>query len=239
MERRLLLTSSGLQSEDYKKLIAILGREKMRLGVIPNACTNWRNSKLIKVVQERFATAHRLQVVDLEETQGRHLWRSLQDKNVLYVCGGNVFHLLDLAKRSGFINQVNRFVSSGGVYIGASAGSMIAGPTIELATIYPDFNEEELTAGDFGGFGLIRTVIAPHFEEDMRDALSYFAHRTHYPIIGLPDKQSVYIQNGYPTFLGSSRGIFIDGTYSLSNQPPHSFFHRYQGQIPSYQKIAV
>jgi len=88
-----------------------------------------------------------------------------QDVDVLIVGGGNVFYLLQESLRTGFDEVVKRLVKSGVWYVGASAGAVIAGSTIEpLAPM-----DEPSIASDlqtYDGFGLVDFVIIPHFANE-------------------------------------------------------------------------
>src|SRR5947207_2157169 len=46
--------------------------------------------------------------------------------DVIYVCGGNTFYLLHKLKEIGFDKKIIELVESGKVYVGVSAGSVIA-----------------------------------------------------------------------------------------------------------------
>src|SRR3990172_6462589 len=48
----------------------------------------------------------------------------------IIVAGGNIFHLLWKIQLSDSTETIKSFVKNGGVYIGSSAGSMVAGPDI-------------------------------------------------------------------------------------------------------------
>ena len=51
--------------------------------------------------------------------------------DVLAVSGGDPFHLLAAARRTGFGSAARAALDGGAVYVGLSAGAMVAGPTLE------------------------------------------------------------------------------------------------------------
>jgi len=93
-------------------------------------------------------------------------------KNVGSVCvgGGNVYYLLFQARKSGFDQVIQKCMRNNLVYIGASAGSMLVGSTIESSlddpTIVP-----ELT--DYRGLRLVDVSIRPHWGSE------YYLKRYH------------------------------------------------------------
>ncbi|MEI6144446.1 MAG: Type 1 glutamine amidotransferase-like domain-containing protein [Candidatus Berkelbacteria bacterium] len=90
---------------------------------------------------------------------------ALSKADGVVVAGGNTFHLLYMIQKSNSIELVKEFVDGGAVYIGSSAGSMVAGPDI-----YFSREEIELTKvqgmTDFKGLGITDIVAQPHWGSD-------------------------------------------------------------------------
>ena len=60
---------------------------------------------------------------------------------VIYVCGGNTFKLLKFARQANFKFSIENLLKRNGVYVGVSAGSIIVGPSINIANeVEPDPN---------------------------------------------------------------------------------------------------
>ncbi len=89
----------------------------------------------------------------------------LSDIEVLYISGGNEFYLKEKSNESGFEEFVHAFVEKGGVYIGTSCGSIIAGsdmsPIQQLSDLATLSNPV-----DTRGFGLVDFTILPHWGSD-------------------------------------------------------------------------
>jgi len=80
--------------------------------------------------------------------------------DVVAVSGGDPFHLLAVARRAGFGDAARAALESGAVYVGYSAGAMVAGPTLEPLSLTSPFTPPpglELT-----GLGLVDVLILPH-----------------------------------------------------------------------------
>lgn len=60
--------------------------------------------------------------------------------HAVYFCGGTIEHLLNEVNRSGFNKSLKEFVDNGGVYMGASAGSLIAAKNLENNLGYLNLN---------------------------------------------------------------------------------------------------
>ena len=84
--------------------------------------------------------------------------------DIILVNGGSTFYLLLQAQRSGFIKFIKEFVADGGIYIGLSAGSIIAGPDISVSRRLNSKPFRRKLAG-CNGFGLVDFVTLPHWGE--------------------------------------------------------------------------
>ena len=76
------------------------------------------------------------------------------------VGGGNTYYLLHQVRKSGFDQVITEFVKNGLIYIGASAGSLLAGTTVETSLDNPEV-VPELT--DYKGLNLIDVSIRTHW----------------------------------------------------------------------------
>ena len=70
---------------------------------------------------------------DLQQLNG-----ILDDVDLVYIAGGYTYYLLEQIRKSGFDEILHAFVERGGMYVGASAGALIAGPDIEPCSTLDD-----------------------------------------------------------------------------------------------------
>lgn len=110
----------------------------------------------------------------------------LLDSDVIYVNGGNTYNLLYWTRQSGFDIVVKEFLQKGGFYIGVSAGSIIAGPSIELLNYTKgDTNEVGLT--DFSAIGLTDKAIVPHYSIIREMAVAQYEQTSGIEVVRLKD----------------------------------------------------
>jgi len=123
----------------------------------------------------------------------------IKDIDLIYVCGGNTFYYLKKIRETGLDKILIKLVNQGIMYIGVSSGSIIAGPSIEIASWGKDGDTNDLNLKDLTGFNLTHMSIFPHFEEDKhRLEVEEFKKKVDYPIIELTDNQAVFIEGeGY------------------------------------------
>jgi dipeptidase E len=92
------------------------------------------------------------------------LKHDLASTDILYVSGGSTFYLLQQSNASGFTTLVNDMVvNQGKIYIGTSAGSIIAGPVLPAYLL--DVSGEPITTEliDGAAYGLVNFTILPHW----------------------------------------------------------------------------
>jgi peptidase E len=111
--------------------------------------------------------------------------------DVIYVCGGNTFVYLDRIRKTGLDKFIIDSVRSNrSVYVGVSAGSIIAGPDI---TIAGDEDPNDIGLTEFKGLCLTNIIIYPHYTKDQTKELDKFKKATSHQIIELEDSQAVYL----------------------------------------------
>ncbi|MFF2050211.1 Type 1 glutamine amidotransferase-like domain-containing protein [Leifsonia sp. NPDC058194] len=139
----------------------------LRIGYVPDAAlpdaalpdpgAPFASSELERIA----AFGHRVEVVRLSGSPLDEIEQALDRVDALYVAGGNTFALLHAMRSTGADRAITDRVRAGLPYIGLSAGSVVAGPTIEPITLMDDPTEAP-ELGDRSGLGLVDTVVVPH-----------------------------------------------------------------------------
>lgn len=121
----------------------------------------------------------------------------MADKQVIYVCGGNTFYLLDQVIKTGCGEIIKRKVNEGVIYMGSSAGSMIVGTRIDLISK----NDDKSKAPDLKstGLGIIDIAILPHWgSSEFREGY-------------LSDVESMYTEGVKILPLTNSQYLWVNG----------------------------
>ena len=135
--------------------------------------------------------------VNLEDKTKNQLLEAMTDIDIIFVAGGNTFYLLQETKKSGFDQIVISFVEKGGAYIGSSAGTLLAGQSIELAkNIDNQKDAPELKSCD--GLKLVDFVVLPHYDDqDFKNKIdqNLQKHKNYkHKIIKILDNQAVVVK---------------------------------------------
>lgn len=100
--------------------------------------------------------------VDLKNT-AEHLQKALVPCNILFVAGGNTTYLAEYAHRANVSSVVRDFLQQGKMYIGSSAGSILAGPSVEpfLAEDRAELPNDVMLTNP-SCLSLVNYVVLPH-----------------------------------------------------------------------------
>ncbi|MBU1255392.1 Type 1 glutamine amidotransferase-like domain-containing protein [Patescibacteria group bacterium] len=112
----------------------------------------------------------------------------------MYVCGGNTYYILKRFRETGLDKIVIELVNQGKIYIGVSAGSVMAGPNIEIAGWGEDGDKNDVNLKDLTGFNFTNIAVFSHFEEKNRQEVKEFKKKVNYPVIELTDNQAVFVK---------------------------------------------
>ena len=113
--------------------------------------------------------------------------------DVMYVCGGNTFYLLNEVRNTGFDKKIIDFVNNGGLYVGVSAGSIIMGPNISTAKNY---DKNFINLKDLSGFNLTSESIVPHYTESEKEITDKFELENNRKVVRLQDSQTLEVLDG-------------------------------------------
>ncbi len=127
----------------------------------------------------------------------------------IFVGGGNTFRLLKTLYECELLAVIRECVGRGTPYMGSSAGSNIAAPTIRTTNDMPIVEPPS-----FDALGLVAFQINPHFVdalpeskhmgETREERIAQFHEANETPVIGLREGAMVQIENGTATLLGSA-----------------------------------
>lgn len=157
MTRLFLLSNSsqsgrGFLDHAMPELLAFLGGPR-RLAFVPFALKDRRG--YTAKVAERFA-AEGVRVVGLS-ADARGV-KALAKADAVFVGGGNTFRLVDALQRSGLLVAIRKAVKGGMPYVGSSAGTNVAAPTIKTTNDMPIVQPRR-----FDAMGLVPFQINPHY----------------------------------------------------------------------------
>jgi dipeptidase E len=147
---RLLLASRGIP-----RLADLLQARGRRTVLVPTAARELDEPAIADEVERELVAAGL--AVERREVEDA---MSLTGFDIIAVSGGDPFFLLAAARRSGFGQAVREALTAGAVYVGYSAGAMVAGPTLEPLRLTSPFAPPP--GLDLTGLGLADVLVLPH-----------------------------------------------------------------------------
>ncbi|MEK6845747.1 MAG: Type 1 glutamine amidotransferase-like domain-containing protein, partial [Nanoarchaeota archaeon] len=89
----------------------------------------------------------------------------LKEANVIFVGGGNTFYLMSWLKKSGLDKILSELLRTR-VYVGISAGSMVATVNLRTSTSQKFYSEKVFPLKDDNGLGFVNFHIRPHLNSE-------------------------------------------------------------------------
>src|SRR3954469_12348078 len=153
---RLLLACRGIP-----RLREVLQARGNRAKLIPTAGNPLADPTIADEVEDELAAAGlAVERIDLDEVDASGVHVALKSADVLVISGGDPFHVLQAARRTGFGDAAREALAAGAVYVGYSAGAMLAGPTLEPLRWTSPFSAPPTL--DLTGLGLADVLVLPH-----------------------------------------------------------------------------
>lgn len=200
---KLLLTSAGISNKSIENaLLEMAGKpfSELNLAFIPTAANVESGHKdwLIK----DFVTCENLgfkqvDIVDISAISKEMWLPRLNEADVLIFGGGNTFHLMHWVEKSGLKELLPEMLKTK-IYIGISAGSMIACKSLDLSTSERLYDEKVEDDAKDEGLGYVEFLVRPHlnspfFPNVNLDNLENFAKEFSETFYALDDNSAIKI----------------------------------------------
>jgi dipeptidase E len=151
--------------------------------------------------------------------------RALEQAQAIFIGGGNTFRLLNTLYQFDLLDVIRRRAESGMPYMGASAGSNVAGPTIKTTNDMPIVQPPS-----FEALGLVPFQINPHYidadpssthmGETREQRLREYLEENTVPVVAIREAAMLHLENGVVTLRGKARArIFKRGQQPYDVEP--------------------
>lgn len=210
--KTLLLTSNGMQMKD--DIIKLLQKPAYDVTVafITTAAKPEENLDYVqrdwRIMKEDMG--FNIEEFDIEGKTEVQVMKELELKDIIFVEGGNTFYLLNAMRRCNFEKVIRKLLKQGKVYIGVSAGSIVAGRTIKTAGWFGDQNVAGIR--NLKGLNLVPFDIFVHYKpehgEIIRQKIANPRKRAKNLKI-ITDEQAILVQGKEVDLIGGGEAIII------------------------------
>lgn len=150
---------------------------------------------------------------------------AIEQSDGIVIGGGNTFRLLKALQDLELLDPVRHKVKSGAPYIGSSAGSNVAGPTIKTTKDMPIVQPRS-----FNSLALVPFQISPHFQdpdpnpthmgETQEERILQFLEENNTPVVGIREGAWLVCENGAVVLKGlAGARIFRRGEAPVETKP--------------------
>lgn len=150
---------------------------------------------------------------------------AVNETDAVFIGGGNTFRLLKALYEFDLIEAIRNRVLNGMPYIGSSAGSNVAAPTIKTTNDMPIVQPPS-----FNALGLVSFQINPHYldpdpnsrhmGETREERIIQFLEENDTPVVGLREGAILRIENGEMILRGTTWArIFRKGMETIEASP--------------------
>jgi dipeptidase E len=151
--------------------------------------------------------------------------RAIEEAEAIFVGGGNTFRLLKGLHDHGLLDPIRRRVAAGALYMGSSAGSIVACPALKTTKDMP-----VVQPPSFEALGLVPFQISPHYldpdpssthmGETQEERILQFLEENAEPVVGLREGSFLRVQDGAVTLKGPHTArVFRRGLAPLEANP--------------------
>lgn len=215
MIRTLFLTSAGIVPEVRKDFLSLLKNkpEEVKLLSITTAAYGetknpWWLKKDVELLNK--CGIKKIEEFDLKNKNIKDVEKAFSGKDIVFVNGGNTFYLLYWAKKSGFDEIVKKFLDSGGIYVGVSAGTILVNPAIKVAG-WKNIDKNKIGLRDIKSLHFVNFLTFVHFNESYRKLVDEESKKTKYPIVALTDTQAIIVKEEKVKIVGSGKKEYWNG----------------------------
>src|SRR5262245_42688976 len=227
---RVLLGSGGFRTEERVRFLAGLMRSFFgpveRLLFVPYALQD--HDRYVQTLTEK--GLHAGYSLDGIHRHGDPR-QAVREAEAIYIGGGNTFRLLADLYRLGLLDVIRERVRAGVPYLGISAGTNVACPTIKTTNDMPITLPPSLDALGLVGFQVNAHYfhgdtfvkrgeeMVQHFGETRDERLAEFHQINETPVVGLWEAGTLKIEEGRILLDGSPARVFRKGLAAVDVEP--------------------
>lgn len=215
---KLLLTSSGLTNESISKaLFDLVGKKPEDTSVvfIPTASNvekgdkGWLIDDLKNLQKQNFK---QIEIADISAVPKEVWLPKFEEAGVLFFEGGNTYHLMREMNRVGLTELLPELLKTK-VYVGVSAGSMVACPDLQLKTSQIVYDEDLDETENMKALNLVNFYVTPHLNSPYFTKIRKDNEKIKEALEGVLNKVLILDDNSAVKVVDGEHEIISEGEY--------------------------
>lgn len=192
-----LLSATECPNKDLKeKLASEIKKRGGKIAYISSAPQDKQKIKFFETIKEyqNINPSITLEYFDLGEKFSDKDLQKVLNFRIIYLSGGNTFGLLNYINKRNFGKILKTNLNSNGLLIGASAGSIVLTPNINVCNL-PEIDENLVELKDLTALGLVNFEFYPHFagNEQYLKEIKKYSKTINNPIYVCSDENGIFI----------------------------------------------
>jgi len=162
-----------------------------------SACSA-QQEKVAESLRVLSALGARVDVVDAASDTIHEMKEKLRTAHCIYVLGGNTFYLWHHMRASGLDELIRQRVREGTLYVGCSAGSIVAGQSISTA-FWKGWDDPAVVKADWSqphavrALGLVDASVFPHYASTWAGLVARRKGELDHTLITLEEEHGMYV----------------------------------------------
>lgn len=209
---KLLLTSGGLENKSIIKALSDLLQKPFEESKVVFISTAANIEEDKSYVEKDYLSLTKIGVKEIQKFDILNkslskIKKTFNNADIIWFTGGNTFYLLNQLKETKLDKNINKLLLNK-IYVGVSAGSIVATPNVLTASIEPaDTNSVDLI--NFNGLNLVDFEISPHTNNYVPlDNVVAYSKKTKNFVYALDDNSAIKID-------GDKIEIISEGEWKL------------------------
>ncbi len=207
---RLFLASEAKHPDSIKKLDEYVGGLKGKsIAYIPTAANgeggweSWISGGSWNLLQTLDVD---LTIIELEKYRDESVVKEIKGKDIVWFAGGVPGYLMYWVKRCYLDKHLRKVLDEGTLFVGSSAGAMIAGKSLQVASW--GFVDGERGSDEIKPLNLVDFDIFPHYEENLLPKIkeNYKGNKLYL----LKNGEEIIVEDDKITVVGEERIITND-----------------------------
>lgn len=202
------------------KLLNLTGKKNPKFVFVPACCIHADEDFDDIVFQYKTFGIKKILRWDIDRPYSITFKDTVFNADIIYLGGGNTYYFLKHLKQKNLVTELRRWVLSGGILAGLSAGAILMSKNIETAG-FPSFdrdvNDENLN--NLLGLDLVEFDFFPHYRNSKRydNELKAFSMKDGKPLYACPDGSGIIVSENQISFVGKA-ACFINGQKFFINK---------------------